>query len=111
MKLFNIIKRIIKRIIFSIKNSLIINISKIFLFFRDLSIPLNQHMICLSLFYVLFPSYFLRCFFFLLLSAMILGKGGMITNEVFSRSWIKWNLCLTTKVPAIVSESQREKLV
>lgn len=64
MKLFNIIKRIIKRIIFSIKNSLIINISKIFLLFRDLSIPLNQHMICLSLFYVLFPSYFLRCFFF-----------------------------------------------
>lgn len=58
MKLFNIIKRIIKRIIFSIKNSLIINISKIFLLFRDLSIPLNQHMICLSLFY-----YFLRIFY------------------------------------------------
>lgn len=54
---------------------------------------------------------FSTLFFFLLLSAMILGKGGMITNEVFSRSWIKWNLCLTTKVPAIVSESQREKLV
>lgn len=46
------------------KNGVII---KYFKDIHTLSIHLfhiNQHMICFSLFHVLFPSYFLRCFFF-----------------------------------------------
>lgn len=43
----------------------------------------------------IFPFILYRCLF---TSARCATLQRTITNEVFSRSWIKWNLCLSTKV-------------